>query len=262
MAMTTRPTPAAISASAHGGVRPWCEHGSSVTCTVAPRTSTPRAAASRNAMISACGAAGLLRVAAAERSCRRRDDDAADARIRIREADRARRRAPAPRASAPARRPESVCSHRADSLVAGAARAAVCADTGIVAAHDEEIAPEQGERRPPRRRPQTRCSHRSRPRTRPGRGRRRRCATSARLRRSRPRCACGEAEASGTAEARSESAATSAPGRHAERRPIVDACERPIEPTRLVAAPWGRETRGRPVGVPPGHRLRCRGSAG
>ena len=30
-AMTTRATPAATSASAHGGVRPWCEHGSSVT---------------------------------------------------------------------------------------------------------------------------------------------------------------------------------------------------------------------------------------
>ncbi len=30
-------TPAAISASAHGGVRPWCEQGSSVTYAVAPR---------------------------------------------------------------------------------------------------------------------------------------------------------------------------------------------------------------------------------
>ena len=36
-AATTRVTPAAISASAHGGVRPWCEHGSSVTYAVAPR---------------------------------------------------------------------------------------------------------------------------------------------------------------------------------------------------------------------------------
>jgi hypothetical protein len=31
IATTTRRTPAAISASAHGGVRPWCEHGSRVT---------------------------------------------------------------------------------------------------------------------------------------------------------------------------------------------------------------------------------------
>ncbi len=37
MPTTTRATPASISASAHGGVRPWCEQGSRVLYTVAPR---------------------------------------------------------------------------------------------------------------------------------------------------------------------------------------------------------------------------------
>ena len=40
-ATTTRPMPASTSASQHGGVRPWCEHGSSVTCAVAPRSAAP-----------------------------------------------------------------------------------------------------------------------------------------------------------------------------------------------------------------------------
>ena len=39
----------------HGGVRPWCEHGSSVTYTVAPRTSWPASRAARSATTSACG---------------------------------------------------------------------------------------------------------------------------------------------------------------------------------------------------------------
>ena len=88
IAITTRPTPAAISASAQGGVRPWCEQGSSVTTTVAPRTSAPRAAASRSAITSACGAAGLLGVAAADDAAVAVDDDAADARVGVGQADR------------------------------------------------------------------------------------------------------------------------------------------------------------------------------
>jgi len=43
-ATTTRLTPAAMSASAHGGVRPWCEQGSRVTHTWAPRRSWSPAA--------------------------------------------------------------------------------------------------------------------------------------------------------------------------------------------------------------------------
>ena len=42
-ATTTRATPAAISASVHGGVRPWCAHGSRVTYAVAPRARSPAA---------------------------------------------------------------------------------------------------------------------------------------------------------------------------------------------------------------------------
>ena len=88
IAITTRPTPAATSASQQGGVRPWCEQGSSVTKTVAPRTSTPRAAASRSAITSACGPPvswvwprpTTLPVAV--------DDDAADPRVGIGQADR------------------------------------------------------------------------------------------------------------------------------------------------------------------------------
>ena len=52
IAATTRATPAWISASAHGGVRPWCEQGSSVTYTVAPRAASP---AAFSAWTSACG---------------------------------------------------------------------------------------------------------------------------------------------------------------------------------------------------------------
>ena len=44
MAATTAATPASINASAQGGVRPWCEHGSSVTYSVAPRASAPASA--------------------------------------------------------------------------------------------------------------------------------------------------------------------------------------------------------------------------
>ena len=40
-AMTTRATPASISASLHGGVRPWWSQGSSVTYTVAPWAAAP-----------------------------------------------------------------------------------------------------------------------------------------------------------------------------------------------------------------------------
>ena len=39
MATTTRAMPALMIASTHGGVRPWCAHGSSVTTIVAPRGS-------------------------------------------------------------------------------------------------------------------------------------------------------------------------------------------------------------------------------
>ncbi len=43
MPTTTRATPAAMIASVHGGVRPWCEHGSSVQTSVAPRAASPAA---------------------------------------------------------------------------------------------------------------------------------------------------------------------------------------------------------------------------
>ncbi len=52
MAHTTRASPAPTMASAHGGVMPWCEHGSSVTYMVAPRARSPACAM---AMVSACG---------------------------------------------------------------------------------------------------------------------------------------------------------------------------------------------------------------
>ena len=48
---TTRATPAAINASAQGGVRPVWLQGSKLTYTVAPRACDP---AARNAMTSAC----------------------------------------------------------------------------------------------------------------------------------------------------------------------------------------------------------------
>ena len=54
-ATTTRATPAAISASQHGGVRPWWLHGSSVTSAVAPSVEAPAACAARRAITSACG---------------------------------------------------------------------------------------------------------------------------------------------------------------------------------------------------------------
>src|SRR3984893_18016185 len=49
---TTRAIPAAMTASAQGGVLPWCEQGSSVTYMVAPRAVSP---ARRNASTSAWG---------------------------------------------------------------------------------------------------------------------------------------------------------------------------------------------------------------
>src|SRR6266576_2433057 len=51
-AATTRRIPAARIASVHGGVLPWCAHGSSVTTRVAPRALSP---AAFRALISACG---------------------------------------------------------------------------------------------------------------------------------------------------------------------------------------------------------------
>jgi hypothetical protein len=52
-AITTRAMPAARIASTHGGVRPWCAHGSSDTYMVAPRVSASPHIAS--AATSACG---------------------------------------------------------------------------------------------------------------------------------------------------------------------------------------------------------------
>ena len=52
IATTTRATPAATSASTHGGVLPWWLHGSSVTKRVAARARVPAMA---NAATSACG---------------------------------------------------------------------------------------------------------------------------------------------------------------------------------------------------------------
>ena len=64
MPTTTRATPAAMIASAHGGVRPWCEHGSSVEASVAPRAAAP---ADRRATTSAWGPPGRLGRALEER---------------------------------------------------------------------------------------------------------------------------------------------------------------------------------------------------
>ena len=77
-ATTTRATPASISASAHGGVRPWWAHGSSVTYAVAPRARSP---ASRSAATSACAPAGRLGRALAD-DLAVADEHAADPRVR------------------------------------------------------------------------------------------------------------------------------------------------------------------------------------
>jgi hypothetical protein len=55
MAETTRKIPASITASAHGGVRPTCEHGSSVVYSVAPFARSPACVSAR---ISACAVPG------------------------------------------------------------------------------------------------------------------------------------------------------------------------------------------------------------
>ena len=82
MATTTRPTPASMRASAHGGVRPWCEHGSRVTQAVAPR----------EVVVAGRGEGGRLGVRAADRRGRALEhravgglDHAADPRVRRRE---------------------------------------------------------------------------------------------------------------------------------------------------------------------------------
>ena len=67
-ATTTRAMPASISASQHGGVRPWCAQGSRLTQTVAPRRSWPAARAAASAMASACGPPACLRGAAGQRA--------------------------------------------------------------------------------------------------------------------------------------------------------------------------------------------------
>ena len=73
-------TPAAISASAQGGVRPWCEHGSSVTNAVAPRARSPaRASAPTSAW--ACPGGSL---APSPDDFAVTDEHAADPRIRRR----------------------------------------------------------------------------------------------------------------------------------------------------------------------------------
>lgn len=55
VAMTTRLIPAAMIASVQGGVRPWVEHGSSVTYNIEPSGLIPLDSASQRASISACG---------------------------------------------------------------------------------------------------------------------------------------------------------------------------------------------------------------
>jgi hypothetical protein len=90
-AATTRAMPAATSASQHGGVRPWCEQGSSVTTAVAPRVSRPASRARRRAGTSACSPAGLLRVAGGKHFAACRQQHAAHARIGVAQADGARR---------------------------------------------------------------------------------------------------------------------------------------------------------------------------
>ena len=55
VATTTRDRPAAISASAQGGVRPWWAQGSKLTQAVPPSTERPACCAQRKAITSAWG---------------------------------------------------------------------------------------------------------------------------------------------------------------------------------------------------------------
>ena len=94
--------PRRSSASAHGGVRPWCAQGSSVTYAVAPRARSP---AARSASTSACAPPGGCGRALAD-DLAVADEDAADPRVRRGAATSARRRAAAPGPS-PRRRARS-----------------------------------------------------------------------------------------------------------------------------------------------------------
>ena len=111
MAMTTRATPAATSASAHGGVRPWCD--ARLERHVHGRAAHVDASLGSVAQRHDLGvrAAGMLGVAAADDHAAG-NDDAADARVRVRKADRARRRARAPRAWVRDLRPKELPSSR------------------------------------------------------------------------------------------------------------------------------------------------------
>ncbi len=86
-ANTTRRTPAAISAPAHGPVRPVWLQGSRVTTAVAPRAASP---ASCRAAASACGRARAAVEALGDLGAVVVDDHAADARVRPQRDPRAR----------------------------------------------------------------------------------------------------------------------------------------------------------------------------
>ena len=77
MPTTTRATPASINASAHGGVRPWCEHGSRVVNTVAPRAAAPAAIQGHGLGVGTARRLGR----AVERRPVGGDDDTADPRV-------------------------------------------------------------------------------------------------------------------------------------------------------------------------------------
>ncbi len=89
MAHTTRARPAPTMASAHGGVTPWCEHGSSVTYMVAPRA---RVAGARDGLGLGVRAPARRRPAARDDLARALiGDDGADGRVGGRAAQPARR---------------------------------------------------------------------------------------------------------------------------------------------------------------------------
>ena len=96
-------TPAAISASAHGGVRPWCEHGSSVTYAVAPRARSPACAQRAGFGVRVAGRLGRAR----GRRPRRRGRARSRPRDWARCGGERRRRPPAPGPS-PRRRARSL----------------------------------------------------------------------------------------------------------------------------------------------------------
>ena len=129
-------TPAAISASAHGGVRPWCEHGSRLTYAVAPAAASPAAA---SATVSACRSPGPLVPALAEH-VPVAHHDAAD--------DRVRGRRPAPPPGQLERAARARRSSASRSSPRGFARGAHAVDELLVGVAGRRRAVDRRARRP------------------------------------------------------------------------------------------------------------------